>query len=874
MQKPDDTPLMQQWREAKSRHPDALIFFRVGDFYEMFNEDAVEGARLLGLTLTSRNNGGAADVPLAGVPVRARDDYLERLVRLGRRVAVCEQVEDPALAKGIVRREVIETITPGAVLSDALLQGRRNNWLIALRAAGDGAFALGAVDISTGEVIVSRVPAASLGAELGAYEPAELLLPRAWEGRALAGADGIVRTYRPDWMFEADVAADEVRRAYGIHDVTGFGFEAGDGPLVAVLGALLGYLAEVQPSAREALRAPRLLRGEESMVLDEMTRRNLELVETLRADARDGRPATLIDVIDATQTPMGARLLRRWLLQPLVDAAHIAVRQEAVAELFDSSAVRRAVRGALEPMRDMERLAARVAATRVTPREMGALARSLQLLPAVRTAVEPCNAPMLTRIAALDPLGDVAELLVRALVPDPPATIGEGGVIREGFDTTLDELRGTRDGAQDTIARLQARERARTGIGSLKVGYNKVFGYYIEVTRSNLERVPPEYERRQTVSNAERFVTPELKEWESRILDADERITEREAKLFDELRGRVATHVARLQSAAERAAELDVLACLAQLAERNHYVRPVLHSGYRLEIRAGRHPVVETMMPRETFIPNDVVLDEDSRIMILTGPNMAGKSTLLRQVGLIQLLAQMGSYVPADAATLPVCDRIFTRVGASDNLVRGQSTFMVEMQETAAILHAATTRSLVLLDEIGRGTATYDGVSIAWAVTEYLHETAGARTIFATHYHELTQLADLLPGLINCNVAVREVGQDIVFLHRLQPGGADRSYGIDVGRLAGLPRPVVERAREILYELEGAHSAGGEGLGSRGAHRPTATRTDQLSLFQPPEHPAVRRLREIDPDRLTPIEALNLVAQLRALASPGSPDRL
>jgi len=875
MQKPEDTPLMQQWREAKSRHPDALIFFRVGDFYEMFNEDAVEGARLLGLTLTSRNNGGASDVPLAGVPVRARDEYLERLVRLGRRVAVCEQVEDPAVAKGIVRREVVETITPGAVFSDSLLQGRRNNWLIALRPAGDDALALGAVDISTGEVVVARVPSSALAGQLGAYEPAELLLPRAWEGRVLEGAQGIVRTYRPDWMFEPDVAAEEAKRAYAIHDVTGFGFEADDGPLVAALGALLAYLAEVQPAAREALRAPRVLRGEDSMVLDEMTRRNLELVEPLRADARDGRPATLLDVIDDTQTPMGGRLLRRWLLQPLVDASRISARQAAVAELFETAAARRAVRSALEPMRDMERLAARVAATRVTPREMGALARSLQLLPAVKAAVALSTSPLLAHIATLDPLEDVAGLLVRALVPEPPATIGEGGAIREGFDAALDELRGTRDGAQDTIARLQARERTRTGITSLKVGYNKVFGYYIEVTRANLERVPAEYERRQTVSNAERFVTPELKEWESRILDADERITEREAKLFDELRTRVAAHVARLQSAADRIAELDVLACLAQVAERHHYVRPALHGGYRLEIRAGRHPVVETMMPRESFIPNDVVLDQDSRIMILTGPNMAGKSTLLRQVGLIQLLAQMGSFVPADSATLPVCDRIFTRVGASDNLVRGQSTFMVEMQETAAILHAATTHSLVLLDEIGRGTATYDGVSIAWAVTEYLHEAAGARTIFATHYHELTQLADLLPGLVNCNVAVREVGQDIVFLHRLQAGGADRSYGIDVGRLAGLPRLVVERAREILFELESAHSAGGEGLGSHGAHRPRSSRApDQLSLFQSPEHPALRRLREIDPDRLTPLDALNLVAQLRALASPGSPDPL
>jgi DNA mismatch repair protein MutS len=864
MPKTDDTPLMQQWRDAKSRHPDALVFFRVGDFYEMFCEDAEEGARLLGLTLTSRNNGGAAHVPLAGVPVRARDEYIQRLIRLGRRVAVCEQVEDPAQAKGIVRREVVETVTPGAVLADALLVERRNNHLVALLDAGDDV-ALAAVDASTGEVTVLRTDAAALQAELARFEPAELLLPSRWLGRAVPGAESASRTYRPDWLFDADHGRDELRRRYHVSALDGFGFEAGDACLVGVLGALIGYLAEVQPVAMEALRTPRVERSGDAMVLDEMTRRNLELVEPLRADGGGAaRATTLIEIIDETQTAMGARLLRRWVLRPLVVAGRILERQHAVAELLENAAMRRTLRAELKDVRDLERLAAKIGAGRAGPRELRALALSLDRLPAIRDALDGAHAPLLLATAgALDPLDDVRDLLGRALNDELPASVGDGDVMRSGWDTALDELRELRDGAQDYIARLQARERERTGISSLKVGYNKVFGYYIEITRSNLDRAPADYERRQTLANAERYVTPELKEWESKALDAEDRILALEVRLFSELRRDVALRMQRLQATAERVALIDVLTSLAQLAERGGYTRPEVREGYALEIREGRHPVVERMMPREEFIPNDVVLDDDGRIMILTGPNMAGKSTLLRQVGLIQLLAQMGSFVPARRARLPVCDRIFTRVGASDNLVRGQSTFMVEMHETAAILHAATRSSLVLLDEIGRGTATYDGVSIAWAVTEHLHETVGAKTIFATHYHELTQLADLLPALVNFNVAVREVGSDIVFLHHLQPGGADRSYGIEVGRLAGLPGSVVARAREILRELEGAHSGGGEGLGRHGRLAPASGR-DQLSLFAPPEHPAVDRLRRTDVNVLTPLQALNLLAELKA----------
>jgi DNA mismatch repair protein MutS len=865
MPKPEDTPLMQQWRDAKSRHPDALIFFRVGDFYEMFREDAEEGARLLGLTLTSRNNGGAANVPLAGVPVRARDEYIQRLIRLGRRVAICEQVEDPAEAKGIVRREVVETVTPGAVLADALLTERRNNHLVAVRDAG-AHVAIAAVDASTGEVTVVLGPAEGLEAELARFEAAELLLPASRLGREVPGAEGASRTYRPDWVFDADHARDELIRRYHVSALDGFGFEPGDEPLIGALGALLGYLAEVQPAALDVVRPPRIERTGSGMVLDEMTRRNLELVEPLRVEAsgRGSRAVTLIEAIDETQTAMGARLLRRWVLRPLTAAERIWERQDAVANLLEDVGLRRAVRGALRDVRDLERLAGKVGAGRVQPRELGALADSLARLPAVADALGGATAVLLCGLGAgLDALDDVHSLLERALADELPGSVADGGVIRTGWDPELDELRSLRDGAQDYIARLQTRERERTGIPSLKVGFNKVFGYYLEVTRANIDRVPAGYERKQTLANAERYVTPELKEWEARALDAEDRILAVESRLFGELRREVASAMQRLQATAERVAHIDVLAAFAYLAERFAYSRPEVHTGFTLEIREGRHPVVERMMPREEFIPNDVVLGDDGRIMILTGPNMAGKSTLLRQVGLIQLLAQVGAFVPARHARLPVCDRIFTRVGASDNLVRGQSTFMVEMHETAAILHSATRHSLVLLDEIGRGTATYDGVSIAWAVTEHLHEKLGAKTIFATHYHELTQLADLLPSLVNCNVAVREVGDDIVFLHQLQAGGADRSYGIEVGRLAGLPPVVVARAREILRELEGAHSGGGEGLGRFGRHGPGPAR-EQLSLFAPAEHPAVNRLRQMNVNELTPLDALNLLAELKA----------
>ncbi len=867
----DDTPMMQQWRDVKRRHRDALVLFRVGDFFELFHGDAEEGAKLLGLTLTNRNNGAAKKVPLAGIPAKALDEYLARLVKAGRRVAICDQVEDPAQAKGVVKREVTETVTPGTVLQDGLLPARRNAWVVAVTPEESGRRGIAALDLSTGELVVRTVPSGRLVDEIGRIEPAELLIarPDAESADLVAlpapSAGGPARTHRDPWLFDLDVATDELERRYGVAGLDGFGFEADDQEIARAAGALVAYVQEIRPTGAAHLLPPRIERAGESMVLDDMTRRNLELVEPLRAGQEGG---TLIEVLDDAVTAMGARLLRRWLLHPLTDPERIWARQRGVEELFERPPLRRRLREALGGVADLERLAGKVGTGRVGPRDLRALGRSLAVLPDVRAAAEDATAEVLrTHGADLDTLDDLRDYLDEAIAADPPAALQDGGVIAPGFDAELDDLRETRDGAVDFIARLQQREREATGIGSLKVGFNKVFGYYLEVTKANLDRVPDDWTRKQTLANAERYFTPELKEWEEKVFGAEDRIARLEAELFARVRDRVGADVARVQSAAHHVAVLDVLACLADVAERRRYVRPEVHTGFDLEITAGRHPVVETMMPREAFIPNDLRLgaeDGDAGfIVVLTGPNMAGKSTILRQIGLIQLMAQVGSFVPADTARLPVSDRVFTRVGASDNLARGQSTFMVEMHETAAILHGATERSLVLLDEIGRGTSTYDGVSIAWAVTEHLHERIGCKTIFATHYHELTQLGDLLPGVRNLNVSVRESGDDIVFLRRLEEGGADRSYGIQVARLAGAPAEVLARARELLAELEGTHSGGGEGLGRHGAHRPASEPApEQLSIFSV-EPPVVARLRSLPVEELTPLDALNLLADLR-----------
>ena len=851
-----DTPLMQQYREIKARYPQTILFFRMGDFYEMFEDDAKLAARELGLTLTSRNNGGAAEVPLAGVPVKAATEYLRRLVAKGHRVAICEQVEDPKLAKGLVRRAVVETVTPGSVLAEDWLARERNNFLVACAPRGEST-GVAALDVTTGEFIWESVLPADLPLALARFEPPEIVVPAG--SRPPLAPDAVTVTEREAWEFDPELAREDLIRAYGLASLDGLGVEAGDGAALGAAGALLRYARELKPGGLPHLARPRLVRRGDVLPLDEMTRRNLELVEPLRPGAAG---TTLLEVLDRTRTPMGARLLRRWLLAPLVDPAAIGARLDAVDVLAQDARGRDRLREALDGVRDLERLAGRAALGRATPRELGALRDSIQRLPDGHAALDGLErrerSALLETAAGFDLLADLGEELARALVDRPPPQLGDGDAIRPGHDRALDELRDARDGGKAYIAGLQTRERQRTGITSLKVGFNKVFGYYIEVTRPNLEQVPADYERRQTLTGAERFVTPELKEYEARVLGAEERIGTREAELVDAVRCRVADAIGRVQHTAQRIAELDVWAALADLAHREGWVRPEVSDGFAIRLEGSRHPVVERMMPREAFIPNDVTLDEAGHVIVLTGPNMAGKSTLLRQVGLCVLLAQMGSFVPARRALVGVVDRLFTRVGASDNLARGQSTFMVEMSETSAILHGASARSLVLLDEIGRGTSTYDGVAIAWAVTEFLHNRIGCKTVFATHYHELTQLTEELAHARNFNVAVREVGDEVVFLHRLEPGGADRSYGIHVGRLAGLPADVVSRAWQVLKLLEAGHHVADGRL-------PAPQDAAQLALFgaapsAPPAHPLLTELGELDVNALSPLEALNRLA--------------
>ncbi len=862
---------MLQYREIKGRHQNAILFFRMGEFYEMFYDDAETASRVLGLTLTSRNNGGAAQVPLAGVPVKAAGDYIRRLVQRGFRVAICEQVEDPKTAKGVVRREVVETVTPGAAFSDDLLDGARNNFICAVNAgaggrnpAGDELVGVAAADVSTGEIRLVLSTMAELDPLLARLSPREILLPAGSQASLPASRSDALVTERESWEFDEPLAREDLARQYGVLSLEGLGIDANDALTVGAAGALLRYLRELQPAGLPQLARPMIERPGGVMPLDEMTRRNLELVESLRGGGVEG---TLLSVLDRTGTPMGARLLRHWILAPLTKRETVDARLDAVATLAADVVSRDAMRNAIDDVRDVERLAAKAAAGRSTPRELRALGDSLCELPVVKEALHRAAAQgRLAVIAAdWDDAATLAAQLCSTLVERPPIAVGDDATIALGVDPDLDALRELRDGGKDAIARIQAEERARTGIASLKIGFNKVFGYYIEVTNSHLHAVPPDFQRRQTITSGERFVTPALKEYEERVLTAAERIETRERELFEIVRAAAGQEIARLQRIARVIAELDVLSTLADVAAREGYVRPIMSEDFALEITAGRHPVVERMMPRDKFIPNDLMLPEDARMIILTGPNMAGKSTVLRQIGLIVLMAQMGSFVPASAARIGVVDRIFTRVGASDNLVRGQSTFMVEMSETSAILHTATSRSLVLLDEIGRGTATYDGVSIAWAVTEHLHEQVGCKTVFATHYHELTQLSDELVSLRNYNVAVREAGDQILFLHRLQPGRADRSYGIEVGRLAGLPAPVISRAREILALLEGEQLVRGEKLGvpaAAGRRTPARVPSDQLGLFGSAAHPVVARLAALDPNAMTPLEALSVLAGL------------
>ncbi len=860
---------MAQYAEAKRRHPDALLFFRMGDFYEMFHDDAKVAAEALGLTLTARDR--ERQIPMAGVPVRAADAYLRRLLERGHKVAVCEQIGDPATTKGVLDREVVRVLTPGTITEDDALDPRRSNYLLAIRPIvhrrrRDARHGVAWIDLSTGRFFATEVADDALDEDVARIQPAEVLVP---EGETdpdllerLQNASGVVPTFVPAFTLEARRAARRLGEHFRVAGLDGFGL--GDLPAAqAAAGGVLAYLEETQRTALGHVSRIERRDRDDVLLLDRTTRRRLDLVQ--RADGSvDG---TLVGVLDRTRTAMGGRLLRDWILAPLRDAEAIARRLDGVEEFVRDGALRRDLRDALAAVRDIERILGRVATRRASPRDVQALGRSLEALPALsgltKNAYSATVADLRTRVGDFSPL---AERIARALDDELPPTITDGGVIRAGWSGELDDLRALARGAKDWIAAYQAQEAARTGIPSLKIGFNRVFGYYLEVTNAHRDKVPAEYTRRQTLRHAERYVTPELAEWERKALHADDQGKALEQTLFLALRDDVAAHTRALQETADALAELDVLAALGDVAAAGSWTRPELLADRTLDIRDGRHPVVEASLTGgERFVPNDTNLDDQRRVALITGPNMAGKSTYIRQTGLIVLLAQMGSFVPATRARIGLADRLFARVGAEDDLARGQSTFMVEMSETAFILHHATARSVVLLDEVGRGTSTFDGIAIAWALTEYLSEVSGARTLFATHYHELTRLASELPSIVNLNVAVREWEDRIVFLRRIQEGATDRSYGIHVAELAGVPEAVVQRAKAVLLGLESDRDRVVERVAFGRA--PRAPHDVQLALFVPEAtHPAVAALREIDVDALTPLEALNRLAALRNLA--------
>ena len=864
------TPAMRQYFEAKRQHRDALVFFRMGDFYEMFYEDALTAARALELTLTSRSrdaNGGA--IPMCGVPFHAADTYIARLVRKGFRVAVVEQVEDPRKAKGLVRREVVRVVSPGTLTDAGYLDAREPAFLLALAPMHPGpGLGVALLDLSTGEFTAAEYTGpdgrAAFLDDLAVLRPREVLAPDGFEeAPALMAASETQARLTPcePWTFEYESARRTLLGQLQAHTLEGFGLD-GRPAAVSAAGALVQYLRETQKADLAHVRDISVRSGADCLVIDPTTLKNLEVLE-----AADGnRAGSLLHELDRTITPMGGRMLRAWLVRPLVALERIQDRLDAVEDFAFRSTARAKLRDTLKTVHDIERLVARAALGTAGPRDLVSLRQSIAAIPRVRMRLEEFQAPLVgSLVGELDDLADIRDALDRTLVDEPPAVARDGGVIRDGVDPEIDDLRTISRSGKQRIAEMEEAERRRTGIGSLKIRYNRVFGYYIEVSKSNLPNVPADYHRKQTIAGGERFITPDLKEYEEKVLGADERIVEREVEIFDALRGRVATEAPRIQDTARALAGLDVLAALAEAAAVQNYTKPLVHAGDELLAADARHPVVERHVT-DGFVPNDVTLDAAGhQLVILTGPNMGGKSTYLRQCALLCLMAQAGSFVPARNAKLPVVDRLFARVGASDNISRGQSTFMVEMQETANILHSATSRSLVILDEIGRGTATFDGLSLAWAVAEHLATNPKARpkTIFATHYHKLTDLADAIPSVANFHVVVREWKDDLVLLRKVVPGRADRSYGIQVARLAGLPPSVVSRAREILEGLERDELTRGGRPSRSGA---PDERQQQMGLFAAPaeqDDPLRTRLRELDVDRLTPLQALTLLSDLK-----------
>lgn len=852
MEQQHSTPLMRQYYAAKQQVPNALLMFRLGDFYELFLDDAVTAARELEITLTARNKEKGEPIPMCGVPFHSSEGYIARLVQKGYRVALCNQVEEAKNAKGLVRREITRIVTPGTATESSLLRSHENNYLAAV-AVRDGRAGLAHVDVSTGEFRVTEMETAEVAAAIENLNAREVLVA----GSTRLQHVQALQTEVEAWVMSFDYAERALLDHFKLLALDGCGLDGK--PLgVGAAGALLHYLRDTQRTALDHLDRPGFYDRSEALVLDAVTVRNLELVEPLFAGER--RDSTLLSVLDETCTGMGGRLLRRRLLRPSIERSEIEARLDAVEELFKQTIARSEIRKQLESILDLERLLAKVTLGSATPREMLALGRSLDAIPKLREGLGKCTSARLGAIASgLNEVAEARDRILQGISDEPPVNIADGGTIRDGCNAELDELRDISKNSKQYIAQIELRERGRTGIQSLKVRFNNVFGYYIEISKANIANAPADYERKQTLVNAERFTTPELKVLEAKILEAEEKILAIEKEMFQEIRTFVAGFGADIRATANAVAELDCTAALAQVAVDGRYTRPAFSDDGELRVMAGRHPVIEKLT-ESRFIPNDVYATTAEFISVITGPNMGGKSTYLRQAALVSILAQMGSYVPADSAVLPLVDRVFTRIGAADNLARGRSTFMVEMTETAAILNTATSNSLIILDEIGRGTATYDGLSLAWAVVEHIHAKIRAKTLFATHYHELTELAEQLDGVRNLNVAVKEAGDQIVFLRKVLPGRADRSYGIEVARLAALPMPVIERAREILALHERSETAlAPEAIAKKRPKTPDL----QIQMFEPVGYELAARIRALKVDELRPIEALQLLHDLQ-----------
>lgn len=859
------TPAMRQFHHFKEKYPDAILFFRMGDFYETFYEDARTCSRVLGLTLTSRSK-GANPIPLAGIPYHALDGYMKKMIRAGFKVAVCEQVEDPKKAKGVVKRDVVRVVTPGTLTDDMLLEAREDNFLCAV-SLGRSCAGISWVDISTGHFFVQEIAEEAIIDELLRMGPKECLLSEKSGGlfdadieklaKDISAICGGLVTRRPGWYFDDYTAKTKLLKHFGMKTLEGFGIDDGFAG-VAAAGAVLEYLNETQKTALDHISALKKVDRVKFLQVDQVSLRSLEVLQTMRTGSVKG---SLLDSVDATITGMGGRMLRGWLCMPLCDVEAIGLRQDAVEEFGVSGNICSEIREMLKNIADLERIAARISTYRTGPRDLLALARTLRQVPGIREILNNCKSQLALSLGEkCDSMDELAELLESAIEPECPTHLRDGGVIRSGFNEELDRFRGISKEGKGWLAEYQQREIKRTGFSHLRIGYNRVFGYYIELSRALADKVPMEYVRKQTLKNAERYITEELKKYEDQVLGAQDKALELELKLFEEIRQEAAKYIGRLQGLADCIANCDCLTGFGFIARERGYVRPKITDDKKLIIDNGKHPVLAETLGNE-FVPNDVALaDGSGDVAIITGPNMAGKSTYIRQVALLVLLGQTGSFIPAENAQIGIVDRIFTRVGASDELLRGQSTFMVEMTETANIINNATDRSLVILDEVGRGTSTYDGLSLAWAITEHIANNIKCRTLFATHYHELTELSELLVNVKNCNVAVREWQDEVVFLHKIIPGGTDKSYGIHVARLAGVPKSVTKRSVEILLELENtfAKEATGPEL-----TRNRTTQEEQDLLFVQKHKSVLDRLGAIDVDRLTPIEAINLLNQIK-----------